>query len=69
MICIHGPGNNTVDYVISSIFLINQINNIDIIYNHLPHLDHKRIVLTLNLYFHTKPNYLDMNNGEHPIFG
>jgi hypothetical protein len=51
MTCIHGLGSSVVDYVISDIFISNQID-FDLLNDHEPHSHHKPLTLTPNVSMH-----------------
>ena len=55
MTCIHGLGNNVVDYAIFDIPLYNKIINFDILNDHDPDSDHSPIIVTLNFVIHRDP--------------
>jgi hypothetical protein len=50
MTCIHGLGSSVVDYVISDIFVSNQITTFDLLNDHDP--DHKPLTLSLKFSMH-----------------
>jgi hypothetical protein len=52
MTCIHGLGSSVVDYVISDIPVSKNIETFDLLNDHEPHFDHKRLTLTLKFSMH-----------------
>jgi len=68
MTCIHDPGNNVVDYVISNIHLYNRMINIDILTDHEPDSDHRPLIVTINFSMHCDPIEDNPHNQKHFIF-
>ena len=68
MTCIHGLGSSVVDYVISDIYLYNDIINLTIINDHEPDSDHKPLMVTLNCDIHSDPIEDNHYNQRNLIF-
>ena len=68
MNCIHGLGNNVIDYVIYDIHAFNQVVNFYILNNHKHNFDHKHFTLTLNFERQVIPITKNYNNENHLIF-
>jgi hypothetical protein len=68
MTCIHGLGNNVMDYVISDIPIYNQIVNFDLLNDHEPNFDHRPLTLTLNFDMHKNPIEENFDNQRHLLF-
>jgi hypothetical protein len=61
-------GTIVVDYVISNIYVYNQIVIFDLLNDHEPYFDHKPLTLTLNFTMHKKPLEDNFANQRHQSF-
>lgn len=68
MTCIHGHGNNVVDYAISDTQVLNCLVNFDLLNDHEPNSDHIPLSLTLNLDMHTRHIQKNGENQRHIHF-